>query len=133
LDLQEKIVMKDKWISQVCPFARDQGFDSVIGDVKPGETVFGFTHTMVAAHDHLNFAVETAVEKGTSGKGTKGQRIIHEMADIYYRVFASKISTDGGASEGAGTYEVTKAVNGFILYADIGMMYDVVVIGRVRW
>ena len=125
--------MKDKWISQVCPFAHDQGFDSVVGDVKPGETVFGFTHTMVAAHDHLNFATETAIEQGASGKGTTGQRIIHEMADTYYRVFASKVSIDGGASEGSGTYEVTKAVNGFILYADITKMYDIIVIGRVRW
>jgi len=125
--------MKDKWVKNVCPFAHDQGFDSVIGDVKPGETVFGFTHTMAAAHDHLNFATETAVEQGTSGKGTTGQRTIHQMEDTYYRVFASKVSTDGGASEGAGTYEVTKALDGFVLYADNGYMYDIIVIGRVKF
>ncbi len=123
--------MKDKWVKDVCPFAKDQNFYSVIGEVVPGETVFGFTVTMTGASQAVDFATETAREQGTAGKGTTGQRIIHQMADAYYRVFATKVSTDGGASEGNATYEVTKSVTGFTLYGDNGRTYDVIVIGKV--
>jgi hypothetical protein len=31
--------MKGKWIKDYCPYCKDQGFDSVIGNVAPGEVV----------------------------------------------------------------------------------------------
>lgn len=124
--------MKDKWAKNVCPFCKDQGFDSIIGDPLPGETVISFTHTMTSDHDTLDFATVTAKQLGVVGP--RNQRIIHQMRDIMYRVFATRADEgDESHTEAGATYQYTKDYTGFVFYGESGYTYDFVVIGRVNF
>lgn len=109
--------MAGKWAKDSCPFCKDQGFYSVIGDVKPGEIIFGFPYVMGRSPDTLDFETETG------GK-------VREMADINYRVFAVRV--DLGSVSEATIYSVSnKTKLSFDLAGDDGGSYDVVVVGRV--
>jgi hypothetical protein len=107
--------MKNKWVSSICPFAKDQGFSSVIGDVAPGETVFGFTHIQVAAQDDIYFRI------ATSGK-------VNQMSNTNYKVEVTKVSAD---SEVSVPFGYNQYKDHFTLDAEAGEQYDVVVIGKM--
>ena len=110
-----------KWFKDSCPYCKDQGFDSVIGDVEAGETIFGFTHTMVATADKLTFATETVNR-------------ITQMADTDYKVIATRITaTSGGGSEVSVPYIYDQHVGYFYLAGEAGWQYDVIVRGRILY
>ncbi len=127
--------MKDKWAKDVCPFCKDQGFDSIVGDPKPGETVIGITHTMVGAADTLDFLTYTAKEYGPhTGISVQNTRIIHQMADLLYRVFISRADEgDEATDESNSTYIGTKTLTSFVVNGIAGHTYDIIVVGRVNF
>jgi len=107
--------VKNKWVKDVCPYAKDQGFSSVVGDVAPGETVFGFTHIQVAAQDVIYFRI------ATGGKVT-------QMANTNYKVLVTKVSAD---SEVSVPFGYSQYKDNFTLDAEAAEQYDIVVIGKV--
>src|SRR4030043_2369827 len=108
---------KGKWVKDSCPFAKDAGFDSVIGDVKPGETVFGFTFTRSGGGTTEKVTIKTA----TGGKVT-------EMFDTDYKVGITKVSADSvGAAATPCVYDQHKEY--FYIVAEDGEEYDIVVNG----
>lgn len=109
--------MKGKWIKDYCPYAKDQGFDSVIGNVAPGELVFGFKHTQVGATDSLFFKTIT------EGKVTM-------MRDTFYRILVTKTS---GGSVASVPYTSYKYKDAFNLTAEIGEEYDIIVVGKIGY
>lgn len=109
---------KKRWIKDYCPFAKDQGFMGVIGDVAPGETVFGFTITLSAATQTLVFNTVT------SGK-------VKLMKDTNYRVQVTKVAS--GSIVTAGPYVDWKYKDQFNLNGEAGATYDVIVIGHVNY
>jgi hypothetical protein len=110
--------MKRRWIKDYCPFAKDQGFMGVIGDVAPGETVFGFTVALMASPTALVLRTQT------DGK-------VHQMKDIYYRVEVTKSAA--GSLAGADPYVGLKTETQLSLYGEVGATYDVIVIGHVNY
>jgi len=110
--------MKRRWIKDFCPFAKDQGFLSVIGDVAPGEILFGFSIVSTGAGQVVVFST------ATSGK-------VHQMKDNRYRVQISKCSAGSIVTTEAFHYNQTKI--GFTMDAESGQEYDVVVIGKVAY
>jgi len=110
---------KGRWVKDICPFAKDQGFDSVIGDVAPGETVFGFTHLMLSSSDTLTLK---AVTNG----------LVTEMADRNYRVLVTKTAA-GSIVAGSEAIITTKTKLTFVLKGENALSYDVIVIGRILY
>jgi hypothetical protein len=109
--------MSNKWAKDSCPYASDQGFYSVVGDIEEGETLFGFTHTQVGASDTITLATSTG-----------GQ--VNVMADTDYQVEATKLSATS-VSVTAVAYITSKSRTAFVLNGDAGDMYDVIIKGRV--
>lgn len=110
---------KGRWVKDICPFAKDQGFNSVIGDEAPGETVFGFTHTMSGTTETLTFKTETV-------------GLVTQMADKNYRVLVTKSST--GSIVAATTAAIgAKLETTFAIRGESGKAYDIIVIGRVLY
>ncbi len=109
---------KKRWVKDYCPFAKDQGFMGVVGDVAPGETVFGFTVTLLASPTVL---VLRTVTKG----------LVKQMKDTNYRVQVTKVLS--GSIGAVNPYVTTKTEDRFSLYGDVGSNYDVVVIGHVSY
>lgn len=109
--------MKGKWISDVCPFAKDQGFLSVVSNVESGETVFGFTHRQSGETDIINFKTKTA------GKVT-------QMKDTDYKVIIGAIA---GTSQTKNYFSLSQSRTGFTLTAVPGESYDILVIGKVEF
>jgi hypothetical protein len=109
---------KRRWIKDYCPFAKDQGFMGVVGDVAPGETVFGFTVTLGASPTAMVFSTQTG------GK-------IKMMKDTYYRVQITKVTA--GSIAGANPYIAAKTKSQFSLYGEAGAIYDIIVIGHVNY
>jgi hypothetical protein len=109
--------MKQRWVKDYCPYAKDQKFDSITGNVYPGEQVFGFTHTQVAASDKLVFATETH------------NRVTY-MKNTAYRVQVTKVSA-GSVATVAFAYEQYKDY--CRLYGEAGEIYDIIIIGRIGY
>lgn len=112
--------MKKRWVKDYCPYAKDQGFLSVIGDVAPGEQVFGFTYLTVGGDDVITFATET-------------HKRVTQMKDTNYRVQLTKVTAASGASEGSEAYVRTQTAVSFVLIGDTAQLYDVIVIGRINY
>jgi hypothetical protein len=110
---------KGRWVKDSCPFAKDQGFNSVIGDVAPGEQIFGFTHTMSSTPDTLTLKTET-------------NGLVSEMADRNYRVIATKVSTGSIAALGEPVISAKTKLS-FDLDGENSTDYDLIVIGRVLY
>lgn len=108
---------KGKWIKDTCPYAKDQGFYSVIGDVRPGETVFGFSVT-TGSTDH-----SCVLKTVTEGK-------VVQMDDTNYRVIATKV---GAGSVATVPIVKTKTKTSFNIAGENAKVYDVIVIGRVLY
>ncbi len=109
--------MKNKWIKDYCPYAKDQGFDSVIGNVAPGETVFGFRYRITATPEALTFASVT-------------ENRVTMMRDTGYRVLITKVSA---GSEATIPSYYLPAKLGFTIVGENGEDYDVIVVGRVGY
>jgi len=109
---------KRRWVKDYCPFAKDQGFMGVIGDVAPGETVFGFSVTLGASPTAMVLRTQT------NGK-------VKQMKDTYYRVQVTKVTS--GSIVGANPYVGLKTEVQFSLYGEVGATYDVVVVGHVNY
>ena len=108
---------KRRWIKDYCPFAKDQGFMGVIGDVAPGETVFGFTVSIAASPTAMVFSTQT-------------KNKVKLMKDTYYRVLVTKVST--GSVLATNPYVGLKTKSQFSLYGEAGT-YDVIVVGHVNY
>jgi hypothetical protein len=109
--------MKRRWVKDYCPYAKDQGFMAVVGNVLPGETAFGFSHHQLAGTDTLNFKTETK-EKVT------------QMKDELYRIQVTKSSAGSVATI---PFVPTKTKISFDLTAEAGEDYDIVIIGRIAY
>ena len=104
-------------ISESCPWARDQGMLGVVENVAPGESVFGFRHTLASASETLSLRTKT------NGK-------VSQMKDDRYRV---QVVKEGSEYVTAEAYVDSKTLTGFTLYGDSGGTYSIVVIGRVAF
>jgi len=117
--------MKRRWVKDYCPFARDQGMDSIIGDVAAGETVFGFQFLHPGGPGAL-----VNLKISTNGKVT-------QMQDAFYKVFVTKSATavypPGIPAVVNKPYAYEQYADHFQLYGDTGEWYDVVVIGKVLY
>jgi hypothetical protein len=111
--------MKGRWVKDSCPYARDQGFQSVVGNVAPGETVFGFTYLMTSASDTITLKTVT-----------KG--LVTQMADKQYRVIPMKVDTGSIADADIPRVSSKKEAT-FVLSAENAKYYDVIVVGRVLY
>lgn len=109
---------KKRWIKDYCPFARDQGFMGVVGDVAPGETVFGFTITLGATPTAMVFSTQT-------------RNKIKLMKDTNYRIQVTKVTA--GSIAGANPYVGLKTKSQFSLYGEVGAIYDVIIVGHVNY
>lgn len=109
---------KRRWIKDYCPFAKDQGFMGVVGDVAPGETVFGFSVTLGATPTTLVFRITTG------GK-------VKQMKDTNYRVQVTKVTT--GSIVTANPWIDFKYEDQFNLNGEVGAIYDVIVVGHVNY
>lgn len=109
--------MKQRWVRDYCPFAKDQGFDSITGNVYPGEQIFGFTHTQVAASDIITFATET-------------HNKVTYMKNTAYKVQVTKVSSGSVVTVG---YAYEQYKNYFRLYAEAGEVYDIIIIGKIGY
>lgn len=109
--------MKRRWVKDYCPYAKDQGFMAVVGDVAPGETAFGFSHRQVAGTDTLDFNTKTA------GK-------IKQMQNAGFKVQVTKSSAGSVVTV---PFVLSKTAIGFNLTAEAGEDYDIVVIGKVAY
>jgi hypothetical protein len=109
-----------KWFKDSCPYCKDQGFNSVIGDVEAGETIFGFAHTQVATADKITFST------ATSGRVT-------QMVNTDYHVEATRVNVgSAGASEASVSFVYDQHLDYFYLAGEVGDgEYEVIVRGRV--
>lgn len=117
--------MKDKWVKDVCPFAKDQGFTSVVGDVEKGISVFGFSFRSTGT-DAIVFKTVTGgrVTQMESFTETTGAH------NTWYQVSVTKISSGSAAS----TVNIsTIGHTGFTITAESGEDYDVIVRGRIAF
>lgn len=113
--------MKGKWVKDYCPYAKDQGFDSVIGDVALGESIFGFQYLHPDVPGLVNFAL------ATNGK-------VHQMADARYRVLVTRSqSSSYGPPVVNKAYVYGQYADHFHLAGDAGEWYDIVVIGIIAY
>ena len=109
--------MKRKWIKDYCPFARNQGFYSVVGNVDKGQKVFGFEHSQVAGDDTIVFSTAT-------------KNVVTQMQDTSYEV----IITDTSAVSVVTFVWVTdKTKTSFHIHGEVNAIYDVVVLGNVNY
>ncbi len=109
--------MKRKWIKDYCPFAKSQGFYSIVGNVNKGQKVFGFSHTQAAGSDAITFSSST-------------RNVIKQMQDVGYEVVVTDTSTTSVVTV---AYVTTKTKTGFTLVGEAAATYDVVVIGNVNY
>jgi hypothetical protein len=112
--------MKKRWIRDYCPFAADQGFLSVIGDVAPGELVFGFSWTGGGLADVITF--ETV---------TPSYAKVKQMKNDKYRVQVTKTSAGSVVTTPVYVYGKTKIK--FNVDTEAGEVYDIIVIGKVAY
>jgi hypothetical protein len=117
-----------RWIKDYCPFAKDQGFMSIVGDVAPGETVFGFT--IPAALMTANTGIALTFAQLTSGYGMGSISKVTQMKDAVWRAMCSAV-TSGSEILLPKIYAKTKV--GFTIKADASKDYDVVIIGRILY
>jgi hypothetical protein len=117
--------MKGKFTKDYCPFAKDQGFLSVIGNVALGESVFGFTVTSTGAGQAIVFATVTAPYSGQSGNK------VHEMKNIRYKIQITKVSS--GSLIGTVGFWHDPLKTGFTMEGETGEDYDVIVVGKVAF
>ena len=110
--------MKRRWIKDYCPYAKDQGFMAVVGDVVMGESVFGFSHTQLGVTDTI------VLNTATNGK-------VKQMKNNAYRVQVTKVSA--GSITGTAPFVVTKTKVNLSLKGEIGEDYDIVVIGKIAY
>lgn len=108
---------KGRWVKDSCPYAKDQGFNSVIGDVRPGETVFGFSITTTSTSHTCTLKTVTA-------------GLVTQMDDTNYRILVTKVSAGSVVTVPT---TATKTKTSFILQAENAEDYDVIVIGRVLY
>jgi len=113
--------MKGRWTKDFCPFARDQGLLSVIGNIERGQTIFGFSVTLTGASKVLVFKTVTKSK-------------VTEMASIDYHVFpcGSTETTSGPAAPTVVAYVTNKTKLAFTLHGQMGFSYDVIVQGKVK-
>ncbi len=109
--------MKRKWIKDYCPFAKNQGFYSVVGNVNKGQKVFGFFHTQVGAADTITLSTVT-------------RNVVTQMQDTGYEVLLSDTSSGSVVTL---CYVDTKTKTSFILHGEAAAIYDVVVVGNVNY
>lgn len=109
--------MKRKWIKDYCPYAKNQGFYSVVGNVDKGQKVFGFEHTQVAGADVIVLATAT-------------RNVVTQMQDTGYEVILSDTSSGSVVTV---CYVEDKTKTSFELNGEAGAVYDVVVIGNVNY
>jgi predicted amino acid dehydrogenase len=109
--------MKGKWIKDFCPYAKNQGFYSVVGNVDKGQKVLGFEHTQVGAADAIVFSTAT-------------RNVVTQMQDTGYEVILSDTSSGSVVTI---CYVTDKSKTGFILNGEAAAVYDVVVIGNVNY
>ena len=112
--------MKKKWIKDYCPFSRDQNFLSVVGDVAPGEIVFGFSWTGGGLGDTITFADATP----TYAK-------VKQMKNSRYRIQVTKSSAGSIVTAAPHVYGQTKVK--FNMDTEAGEVYDIIVIGKVSY
>jgi hypothetical protein len=117
--------MKKRFFKDYCPFAKDQGFLSVTGNVALGESVFGFTIAGTGAGQLVVFSAATAPYSGQS------QSTVHEMKNTRYKVQITKTSSGSVVSTAA--FHHTQLKTGFTMESENGEDYDVVVIGKVAF
>lgn len=116
-----------RWVSDYCPFAKDQGFLSIVGDVAPGETVFGFT---ISAALMASGTLASTFAALTSGYGMGSVSKVTQMKDAVWRAL---ISCQASGSEGAVPKITVKSKTGFTIVGDAGKAIDVVIIGRIAY
>ena len=110
-----------KWFKDSCPYCKDQGFPSVVGDVETGESVFGFTHLQVnSGADTITFATETG------GK-------VHNMADTDYKVLVTRTDAGSEATSNALTIVSAQTRVSFALTGVTAQYYDVIIRGRILY
>jgi hypothetical protein len=109
--------MKRKWIKDYCPYAKNQGFYSVVGNVDKGQKVFGFEHTQSAGSDTITFASAT-------------RNIVTQMQDTSYEVILSDTSSGSVVTICS---VLSKTKTSFALVGESSAVYDVVVIGNVNY
>jgi hypothetical protein len=109
--------MKRKWIKDYCPYARNQGFYSVVGNVNKGQKVFGFEHTQVAGTDAIVLSTAT-------------RNVVNQMQDTSYEVILSDTSSGSVVTV---CYVTGKTKVGFNIVGEVAAIYDVVVIGNVNY
>jgi hypothetical protein len=114
-------MVTSKWFKDSCPYCKDQGFPSVIGDVEAGESVFGFTHTQVATTDIITLYTET------SGK-------VNNMADTNYEVLVTRTAAGSESSSNDSVlYVSAQKRESFSLTGVANEVYDVIVRGRILY
>lgn len=109
--------MKGKWAKDYCPYCRDQNMYSVVGDVDPGETIFGFPYSLSGASATITFRTET-------------RRRVSAMANTDYRVEITKVSS---GSEVTVPYPSAKGKLSFTLNGENGKDYDIIVKGKISY
>ena len=109
--------MKRKWIKDYCPFAKNQGFYSVVGNVNKGQRIFGFAHTQVAGADTITLSTAT-------------RNVVTQMQDTGYEVILSDTSAGSVVTL---CYVSTKTKTSFVLNGEAAAVYDIVVIGNVNY
>jgi hypothetical protein len=122
----------NKWFKDSCPYCKDQGFMSVIGDVEAGESVIGFTHKMSGTQGATGAAalpVDTVAFKDQSlSSGGK----VTNMADTDYKVFAIR-SVTGAAPPSYQSNVSAQKKESFGFQGDAGTYYDIIVRGRILY
>ena len=113
--------MEGRWIKDYCPFAKDQGMLGAMGNVEQGQTIFGFSVTLVAAADVLVFRTVT------NGRVTEMDAI-----DFHAFVNGATESTSSPGVPAVVAYITNKTKLGLTLHGEKGFSYDVVVQGKVK-
>jgi len=118
--------MGPKFLQEYCPYSKDQGFLSVIGDVEQGHTMFGFSVILTGATLAVVFKTHTRNE------GAGGPQV-NEMDGIDYHVFPfCSTETSSAALPTVLAYVTNKSRLGFTLHGEAGFTYDVIVKGKVK-
>jgi hypothetical protein len=109
--------MKRKWIKDYCPFAKNQGFYSVVGNVDRGQKVFGFAHTQVAGADTITLSTAT-------------RNVVKQMQDTGYEIMVTDTSVTSVVTL---VFTTSKTKTSFVLNGEAGATYDVVILGNVNY
>jgi len=113
--------MEGRWIKDYCPFARDNGLLSIIGNVESEQTIFGFSVALTGASAALVFSTVTNSK-------------VTEMDGVDYHVFVCG-STETTSAPGAPAvvgYVTNKTKLGLTLHGENGFSYDIVVQGKLK-